>query len=48
MVTSSPRRARILFVDDQREVAKTLSGLLPRDAAEYRFVDDGETGSTAF
>src|SRR6516225_3102487 len=42
--TDSGRRIRVLFVDDQREVAKTLSGLLPRDTVECRFANNGEEG----
>lgn len=38
------RRPRLLFVDDQREVATTLSGVLASDGVECRFADDGETG----
>jgi CheY-like chemotaxis protein len=38
------RTPRILFVDDQREVARTLSALLKSLGAEYRFADDGEAG----
>jgi DNA-binding response OmpR family regulator len=44
MIPGSARRIRILFVDDQREVAKTLATLLGRDAVECRFADDGEAG----
>ena len=42
--TDSARRARVLFVDDQREVAQTLSGLLPRDMVECRFANNGKEG----
>ncbi|ONI93075.1 hypothetical protein ALI22I_00250 [Saccharothrix sp. ALI-22-I] len=38
------RRPRILLVDDQRDVARTLSKLLSTLNAEFRFADDGETG----
>jgi DNA-binding response OmpR family regulator len=38
------RRKRVLFVDDQPNVAKTLSSLLPRDEFEFRFADNGEKG----
>jgi CheY-like chemotaxis protein len=38
------RRPRILFVDDQRDVARTLSTLLAPLGAEFRFAEDGETG----
>jgi CheY-like chemotaxis protein len=36
-------RPRILFVDDQRDVARTLSTLLAPLRAEVRFAEDGET-----
>ena len=42
--SSSARRSRVLFVDDQKEVAKTLSGLLARDEVECQFAGDGEDG----
>ncbi len=42
--SSANRRPRILFVDDQREVATTLAALLTSDGAECRFANDGETG----
>lgn len=38
------RRPRILLVDDQRDVARTLSKLLSTLNAEFRFADDGTTG----
>ncbi len=38
------RRPRVLFVDDQREVATTLSGLLASEGVECRFADNGEAG----
>jgi len=38
------RRPRILLIDDQRDVARTLSKLLTPLNAEFRFADDGETG----
>jgi CheY-like chemotaxis protein len=38
------RRPRILFVDDQRGVARTLSALLAPLGAEVRFAEDGEKG----
>jgi len=38
------RRKRVLFVDDQPNVAKTLSSLLPKDEFEFRFADDGKKG----
>jgi DNA-binding response OmpR family regulator len=38
------RRKRVLFVDDQPNVAKTLSSLLPKDELEVRFADSGEKG----
>lgn len=38
------RRPRVLFVDDQRAVARTLAELLAPLGAEYRFADDGESG----
>jgi DNA-binding response OmpR family regulator len=38
------RRPRVLFVDDQREVATTLSGLLAAEGVECRFADNGEAG----
>lgn len=38
------RRPRILFVDDQRDVARTLSTLLAPLGAEVRFAEDGESG----
>ncbi|WP_324276372.1 response regulator [Blastococcus brunescens] len=41
-----PRRPRILFVDDQRDVAVTLSKLLPKGSFECRFADDGEAALT--
>ncbi len=40
----SVRRKRVLFVDDQSDVAKTLSSLLRRDEFEVRFAENGETG----
>jgi len=44
MTPGSARPIRILFIDDQREVAKTLAALLGRDAVECRFADNGEAG----
>lgn len=38
------RRPRVLFIDDQRDVARTLSALLAPLGAEIRFAEDGETG----
>lgn len=38
------RRKRVLFVDDQPNVAKTLSSLLPKGEFEFRFAKDGEEG----
>lgn len=38
------RRKRVLFIDDQPDVAKTLSSLLPKDEFEFRFAEDGEKG----
>lgn len=38
------RRKRVLFVDDQPNVAKTLSSLLRKDEFEFRFAENGETG----
>ncbi|KAB1160104.1 response regulator [Micromonospora sp. AMSO12t] len=38
------RRPRLLFIDDQREVARTLAKLLNSLSVECRFADDGETG----
>jgi DNA-binding response OmpR family regulator len=43
-VTSSARCIRVLFVDDQREVAKTLSKLVLGDNIQWQFADDGEDG----
>lgn len=37
------RRPRVLFVDDQRAVARTLAELLAPLGAECRFADDGES-----
>ncbi|MFC0030114.1 response regulator [Micromonospora chaiyaphumensis] len=38
------RRPRLLFIDDQREVARTLAKLLNPMPVECRFADDGEAG----
>ncbi|TDC49975.1 response regulator [Jiangella ureilytica] len=38
------RRPRILLVDDQRDVAHTLSKLLKPLNAEFRFAEDGDAG----
>jgi len=38
------RRKRVLFVDDQPNVAKTLSSLLPKDEFEVRFAESGDKG----
>jgi CheY-like chemotaxis protein len=38
------RRPRLLFIDDQRDVARTLAKLLKPLAVECKFADDGETG----
>ena len=45
--TNTPRpvrRKRVLFIDDQPNVAKTLSSLLLKDEFEFRFADNGEMG----
>ncbi|MEU4530352.1 response regulator [Micromonospora ureilytica] len=38
------RRPRLLFIDDQREVVRTLAKLLNSLNVECRFADDGEAG----
>jgi DNA-binding response OmpR family regulator len=38
------QRPRILLIDDQRDVVRTLSKLLTPLNAEFRFADDGEAG----
>lgn len=41
---NAARRARILLIDDQIEVAKTLSGLLTALGVKCGFAEDGEAG----
>jgi len=43
-LTRPTRRRRVLFIDDQPNVAKTLSSLLRKDEFEVRFAEDGEKG----